>query len=444
MTVTPTSIKEETPLKKVSLKKPPLKIVLPVAIVVGFGLIAWLIMLNPSQAEKHGGKRRTEMSVEVETVKLSNYQIQVTSFGVVRPRTESTLAAQVSGMVIEVSEKFQEGAFFEEGDLLLKIESRDYLSAVIIAESDYVQANYQLSEEKARGKQAVTNWRRMGSVNKLSTLSSDATDLVLRKPQMAAAQAKSASAKARLEQAKLDLERTHLRAPYAGRVLKRNVDRGQVITANTPVADIYAVDYLEVRLPLSGRQREYVFIPEQYRYQRASLEPAADKSETAVKLQAHVGRNSYLWSGTITRAEGALDATSRQLNVIVQVDDPYDLRQDHAPPLKIGQFVEATIAGELLQDVFVLPHGAVNEDSYVFVVENGHLLKKQVEVIWSDDDRAVVSKDLKSLTVGDLLVTSPIGNATTGTPVTISVVPIYEANQKKTIDKETIDKKGID
>lgn len=401
----------------------PIKLIAPLAIIVVLALVAWIILKNPSQAKMHNNFTPPQMSVEVSTVELTDYTVKLTSYGLVRPRTESSLVAQVSGVVTEVSDRFQEGAFFETGDLILKIEGRDYKSAVVIAKADYAQAKYQLSEEEARGIQAQTNWRRMDHATTSANRStSAASDLVLRKPQMLAAQAKVASAKARLDKAKLDLTRTEIKAPYAGRVLKKNVDRGQYISANTKIGDIYAVDYLEVRMPLSSRQREFVFIPEQYRYQK-SVTADKTKKVTEVILKTSVGRKVYSWAARLTRAEGALDAVSRQLNVIAQVENPYTQRADGAPPLKIGQFVEATIIGDTLSGVFVLPRGAIKEDKYVAIVETkgdqATLVRKNIEFIWSDDDNVIVALATGSLQVGDQLIISPLGDAVDGTLVKV-------------------------
>src|SRR5690606_35291173 len=93
----------------------------------------------------------------------------------------------------------------------------------------------------------------------------DAPALVTRQPQLRAAEAAVDSARAALIQARLALERTAVVAPYAGRIRVRRADRGQVVAANTTVAEIYATDVVEVALPLTQRDLAFVDLPEQRR-----------------------------------------------------------------------------------------------------------------------------------------------------------------------------------
>ncbi len=386
------------------LTKQSLRVLLPLLVLTLSAGVAWQINQNPSQPRKVPQPKQTLLNVEAVPLQRTAYTIKLKAYGEVRPRTDGSLVAQVAGTLTQVSHQFQNGGFFERGDLMVKIDDRDYVAAVTMAESDLIQAQFELEEEIARGKQAEASWQRIGKGN-------PATALVLRKPQLAAAKARVASAHAALDQTKLDLQRTEIIAPYAGRILEKKVDVGQYVTANTKLANIYAVDYVEVRLPLSPRQIEYLTIPEQYR--------GKENTETQgprVDMIARQGHQRFHWQGTISRAESALDSSNRQLYVIAQVNDPYRQRDDGTPPLKIGQFIEATIEANTLNGVFVIPRGALYQGRTVVLVENGQLVRRDVEVIWTDEQSAVINHHLQA---GEWLVTTPLGNPVSGTRVAI-------------------------
>lgn len=353
---------------------------------------------EPSRADVKGLKVQR---IDAQRLHTQKFQIELSSYGVVKPRTESQLVAQAAGQVVKISERFREGAFFEAGDLLLEIDDRDYRAAVDVALALLIQAQAKFKEEQARAGQALRDWQRLGNGN--------AGELVLREPQLAAAQAGIASARAQLSTARLNLERTRITAPYAGRVLEKRVDQGQVVNSGTPLASIYAVDYVEVRLPLNNRQREFVDLPEQYRGGELS-----NPRSPAVTLSAQVGRSRYHWQGRVVRVEGAIDSRSRQLFVVAQVDDPYSLGPQGNPPLKVGQFVEARIQGRLLEEVFVLPRTAINQDQQVLLVEDGVLVARVLEPLWSDDQHVVVTDGLAA---GELLNLTPLGASANGTRV---------------------------
>ena len=70
------------------------------------------------------------------------------------------------------------------------------------------------------------------------------SELVLRLPQFREAKANVASATAQLEQANRNLERTKVRAPFAGRVRVRSVGLGQSVGTSTPLGAVFSVDAL--------------------------------------------------------------------------------------------------------------------------------------------------------------------------------------------------------
>ena len=322
-----------------------------------------------------------------------------------RPRTESTLLPEVSGSITELSPKFRAGEFFEQGDLLLQIDPRDYRSDVTVAEASLAQARASLAEEQARAVQA----RRRMEAPRARPASAD--DLVLRKPQLAGALAQVRSAEANLARARLNLERTTIRAPYAGRVLEQNVDVGQYVSPGTTLARVYAVDYAEVRLPLTNRQLEFVDVPEIYRNQS----PGERSTGPELELTARIGSRSHTWRGQVVRAEGAIDTQSRQIFVVGQVDDPYGKTADGRPPLKVGQFVEARIRGRTLEDVFVIPRSALRAGTQVHALDaDDRIRSRSVEVLYSDERHAVIGAGLEP---GDRLVTTSLGAGMEGVQV---------------------------
>ncbi|HEY5717461.1 MAG TPA: efflux RND transporter periplasmic adaptor subunit [Motiliproteus sp.] len=382
---------------------------------------AWMamryILANKPEPERGRPVGAALVSVEATRLQPGPFQVVLDSYGVVQPRTESQLIPQISGAVVAIADNFRDGAFFEAGDVLLRIDDRDYRAEQEIARAQLVEAELRLQEEQARADQAQRDWQRLGK--------GDAGALVLRRPQLAAAQAAIASAKARLTSAELDLERTLIRAPYAGRVLNKSVDLGQVVSPGSPLASIYAVDYVEVRLPLNSRQLQFVELPEQYR--DGGLR---SRNQPPVTVEAILGTQTYRWRGRVVRVEGAIDSSTRQLYVVAQIEDPYGRNPDGNPPLKIGQFVQARIEGVTLADVFVLPRGAVRQDDRVLVIEEGRLQPRAVRRIWHDADYVVVDQGLRA---GDILSLTPLGTGAEGSLVkaTVDGTPLEGARAER-------------
>jgi RND family efflux transporter MFP subunit len=378
------------------------KIIIPAAVVVTALLIVFFIKSNPPEARRFTSASKAAISVSVLELVPQSYQVMIDSYGTVKPRTQSLLVAQASGQIIEVSDEFREGGFFEKGDVLLKLDDRDHQAEVKSAQANLLTAEQSLLEEKARGQQALTDWKRLGG-------SSQASSLVLREPQLAAAKAQVLSAQATLEKAELDLERTKVTAPYAGRILSRSVDLGQVVSNNTQLATIYAIDSVEIRLPIKNKDLSFVNLPEQYR------DGAKNQAGSLVKFSSDLV-GEQIWQGQLARTEGAIDENAQQLYVVAKIDDPYKSTASNQYPIKIGQYIKAQIAGKTVQNALIIPNSTIYQGTYVYVVEGDVLKRKDVTFAWQNANQAMIKTGLKA---NDKLVVTPLGQVSSGTKVSI-------------------------
>jgi len=377
--------------------KKSIKILIPVAIFSVLFLLAMLIRANPPEARQRTAPAKRDLIVSAIKVQAQTYQVQLESYGTVQPRTRTTLTAQVSGQVVYVNPNVRDGGFFEKGDVLASIDTRDYQANVHIAQSILMDAFQVLSETKARSVQAQEDWENLGNEG-------DPPELVIQIPQLEAAKARVTSAKATLQKAELELERTRITAPFAGRVLQKSAAIGQVVSVNSSIAEIYATDYIEIRLPIRNRDLEFVDLPETYRGE------AVASHEINVQIVSElVGKTQ--WDAKLVRTESAIDESARQLHVIAQIDDPFAKALNGKPQLKIGQYVTARLTGSELRNVFVIPNATIYQGSYVYIAENGLLKRTDVDIAWQNENDAIIGSGLKD---GDILITTPLGQVTSG------------------------------
>jgi RND family efflux transporter MFP subunit len=343
------------------------------------------------------------MAVDVIPVERQSYQVYLQSYGTVQPRTQSTLIAQVGGQIVSVNPNVRGGGFFEEGDVLASIDARDYEADVQIAEAILMDAKQTLAEAQARSNQAREDWERLGNEG-------EASALVLRVPQLEAAKARIKSAESTLWKAQLKLERTDIVAPFAGRILKKYADVGQVVSNNTPLADIYATDYVEIRLPIRNRDLPFIDLPEIYRYEETA------EHIGGVTIRSELDGSST-WNAQLVRTEGAIDESARQLHVIAQINDPFSSHREGQKPIKIGQYVTAQLRGKMVANVLVIPNAAIYQGSYVYIVRDEILQRRNIEIAWQNDKDAIIATGLEH---GDLLVTTVLGQVTSGIRVSIA------------------------
>ncbi len=377
-----------------------IKTLLPLVVLAAAGWYGWELLRSAPEPVRRPSRPNIP-TVEVVEAQPRDYRVMIPSRGSVSPRTQSTLIPEVAGRIVEVSANFRPGGFFEAGDELLRIDDSDYRQALVIARAELAQARLNLREEQAQAEQARQDWEKLGMAGKPG-------ELTLRRPQLESRRAEVAAAQARLEQAETELRRTRIGAPYAGRVLEKKVDIGQYVSPGNILATLYAVDYVEIRLPLNDRQTAYVELPETYRGE------TAEAPGPAVEILA----DGASWSGRIVRTEGAIDPASRQLYVVAQVDDPYGRRADGRPPLKVGQFVEARIHGRELRQVYILPRGLFQGRDRVFVITpDERVQRRQLEVVWQDQEHLIAAAGLQP---GERLSAAPLPFVADGAQVQLA------------------------
>lgn len=372
------------------------KIVLPFAIIASAIALSLIMFLLKPAPEKLISPE-TALAVETQMLEKTSAQLYIQSQGTVLPRTRTALISEVSGAVLEVSPEFVVGGVFQAGDVLMQLDPTDYQVALHRAEARLISMNAKLSFEQARSAQAKKEWAMTGRP------STEAPLLALRKPYLAEAEANVLQAQAEVKQAQQKLNKTTIRAPYAGMVSEKMADVGQFVATGSKLGEIFAIDYAEVRLPMTKRDL-------------AKLDSAAisdGQSSPAVTLRASVGGTEVEWNALLVRSEGVVDQRNRAQYLIAQVDDPYNIQRRHQKPaLLMGSFVRAAIAGKKLDDIFALPRHALLEGDNVAAVDaDSRLRLKKVEKTFGDDQFYYIDNGLEE---GVEVIVSAVGIAIDG------------------------------
>ena len=379
-----------------------LRILLPL-IVIAVGAYSAFTMIQNRPAPVTQQVEIPPPSVRVISVQPENIRLKVRAEGTVAPRTETELVPEVSGRVMMVSESLAAGGFFEEGEVLLEIDQREYELAVVRARAAIAQAELRLATEEEEAAVARKEWESLGQ--------GEPRPLVVRAPQIAEAKAMLASAEAAYEKAEYDLERTVVKAPFAGRVREKRVDVGQFVSRGSSVARLYSVDYAEVRLPIPDSDLEFVNLPLAYRGQRESARGPS------VALMANFAGRRHRWQGRIVRTEGEIDPRTRMIQAIARVADPYGRARPGRPPLAVGMFVEAEIYGKSASNVFVLPRVVLRGADQVLVVDKEDRLRfRSVDILRTESDQVIIRSGLEA---GERVANSVVEAAVDGMKVRV-------------------------
>ena len=375
-----------------------------VILAAGAGGLVALQLLKPRPAVSPSVKQLP--LVRVAPVEMREGALAVAGHGLIKPRTEVALAAELSGRVTFVSPDLVTGGRFAQGNVLVRIDPEPFRAALAqaVAERQSTQASLELAEQQLkRTEQLIAQ----------NFLARQTLDERLASRDQARAQLARAEAVEKSRQ--IDLDRTVIRAPFKGRVLSEKVDPGETVQPGKELARIFADDTLEIAVSLTDR--EVALIADPWRTPGGGKQPDASATVTV----EHGGAR-YRWPARVDRVEAAVDSATRTFNVVVRVDNPGARGEpvsggaEAAPPLLVGMYATVEITGRDAGRYALVPRRALRDGSRVWLLADGNVVAIRPVIVIYDagDETAVAGLDGTSrVIVSDLKV------VTEGMPVRV-------------------------
>lgn len=378
-------------------------------ITVAVGLLAAAVAITWLLYQTRPASETTEpvyvpVTVDVVEAVRETIRIPIQAQGTVSPLQQTAVVAEVEGRIVEVADAFNVGGYIKAGEIMLRIDPRDYETALARAQAALKSAESALLQEQGQAQVALQEWRKLPAG---SQRSEQASDLYLRKPQLAQAQAQLLAATADVRTAQDNLDRSIVRAPYDALIRSKDSELGQYVSQGATLATVVSVDFAEVRLPIPQARLAYMDLP-------GIESPAGD---TPIDLYTNVGGEQTHWTGTLHRSEGVFDERSRVLFAVARIQDPYGLHSADAVPLRIGAFVNANIAGKPMPGLVALPRHVLRAGDMVPVVDiDNRVRNRKISTLRTGGDLVYVSAGLDD---GDLVILTSLDNSLTGAEVRV-------------------------
>ena len=401
------------------------QIILPIAILV-VGIIAYFGFSSLKTPPEVKAEVDNTPIVIVENIVVAPMILNVSSYGIVKPKYETSLVAQVYGEIVELSDVFVRGGFVKKGQLLARIDPNDYHAALIDAQANMASARAALEKEVAQGKVAEREW-------KLITDTSP-TELSLRKPQLAQELARVKSAQASVLLAERNLQRTEIKAPYDAMIDNRMIGLGSFVSVGTQIGKLLGTAIAEVRLPVADNELQFLI----------------DQGHNAkVKLVGSYAGKTVEWLANIARNEGVIDNKSRMTYLVAEIKNPYLLKgilaeksvtvntnitntdAGNIVPLRFGAYVKAEILGVEIAHASILPRYLVVDDKVAILDSDSKLHYATIELVRQQGANVVVSNGLID---GDRLIVSALDYPVDG--MKLALVS-DKKEQQDSVDKKT-------
>jgi RND family efflux transporter MFP subunit len=351
-----------------------------VAIAAGF----YLTKEEPPRAEKP----LEGTLVDVIRVSASRHEVDLHAKGTVVPAKEIVLQPELGGRVVWQSPELVAGGRFKVGQPILRIDPRDYKLAVESFRSEVNRAKLETRIEKRRGEVAKREWDSFGEMD----VTEEQRALAQREPQLETAKLALKAAQSALKKAQLDLTRTTLRAPFNAMVVSEDVDTGQLINPQTPVARLVGTDeyHVQVSVPVASL--------------RTVRPRSTDSPGSETTIVQRVGQETIERRGEVIRQLPDLDPGGAMARILVRIENPLGKPGDL--PLLLGSFVDVAIGAAPIEDAIRLPRVALRNGGSVYVMNDRNVLEiREVQIAWAEPDAVIVTGGLQS---NERIVTSRI------------------------------------
>lgn len=349
-----------------------------------------------ARAQDPAGAEMPPPAVTVVTLAAEDVTLTTSLPGRVLASAEAELRPQVNGIVIE--RLFEEGSLVAADDPLYRIDPRSYEAAVAQAEAALAQA-------EAQADAARRDAERVEALRDRRVASEQTQDTAIAARDAAEAAVKAAEAQ--LLGARIDLDRTTIRAPIGGMIGLAQSSQGALVTASqaNPLAVIRSIDPVHVDVTQSAAEivRWRRLGPE------AALPPEVDRTVTLRLADGSI----YEHTGSLTAAEPHVDEMTGVVTLRMAFDNPDQF-------LLPGMYVQAEIPQAQIRDAVLAPQEGVTRDRrgrpVAFVVNDQNVIEERLLEIQQDRGNMWVVSD--GLADGDRIVVEGLQRIGPGMPVT--------------------------
>ncbi|MDP2644953.1 MAG: efflux RND transporter periplasmic adaptor subunit [Desulfobacterales bacterium] len=371
--------------------------------------------------------------VEVLPVVSKNANMLIEAFGTVTPRKVLKLVAEVRGPVAATHPSFREGSFVKKGDVLIRIDQRTYALEVKsrgiqvrLAQADLKQLQQRIANLSDNIKLATADvdlarteylrLKKLAASNVAARTTLDKTEqgyiasrmhlqdlnnqMALTGSEREKLVAHLDAAKAALEQAALDLERTLVTAPFDGWVLEKLIEDGQHVNAGEYLGRIYQAGALDIEIEIPAKDLRW--LPSDF---SPGALPEAEVSFGSIDMLR-------AWKGRLSRPKAQMNEQTRMLPFIVEVNAGKAAGEGPDPlSLRPGMFVRVRIQGRIVARIVLLPRHVVHEDDTVYVMENNLLRIRPVRVLRQFKEFVYIDQGLAD---GEQVIKTPLSRASNG------------------------------
>ena len=415
-------------------------------LLLGLGVYGWFVARQKAPTRRPVVEARRVLRViavpEVDVVPL------VIGHGTAEPGQVWRAISEVKGRVEHVHDRLASGELIMAGEELLRIDPAEYELTVAQLEADIQQANAQLAELEAQS----SNYNASLSIEKASlALVENELERFRSMKRQNAASVSEVEAKERerlgqlqsiqnlensinlvpaekkiarsnpvpsrkriLQQAKMDLAKTKIVAPFDCRLGDLSIEIGQFLNTGEVLFEAHSTATTEIDTQVAPHDARRLIDSENAALLAASTTTPEIREalDLGVIVRLRSGDVSAQWEGRLERLREELDTQTRTLGIVVVVDEPYKkMIPGRRPALVRGMYCEVELRGKTRKGRAIIPRSALHEDHVYVLDSDNRLRRRRVEAEFAQADFVCLRAGLDG---GDMLIVSDPSPAVEG------------------------------
>jgi len=343
-----------------------------IASTAGVILIGFLVMFSLGSTEKHSKHRDVPPEVrlvETESINFGNIILEIEANGVIQSQRTLNFVSEATGVVLLAKNDLKDGTFVGKGETILEVDSREVENTLFTLRSGFMNAIAAvLPEIKIENAESYDRWYNYF------------INLDIHKPTPELPEISNSQEKVKLsgrqifskyyavKNQEILLSKYKIVAPFSGYIGSQGIIKGSFVSRNQTLFSLSDAQNVEIAVPLLVEEVSLL-----------------DFSKTpSVKIYSDENNESVL-NGKIFRKETNLDRNSQTINVYVTF-----YNKNLNPYFLPGNYVSLEIRGKKFYDVAQIPRYVLDNEQYVYTMEEGKLARLKVDVITIQGDVAII------------------------------------------------------
>ena len=340
----------------------------------GIIVLGFFVMFILGSTEKTSNKHEVEPEVrlvETSTVNFGDLVLEIEGNGIVESKKTLNIISEATGPVIFAKNDLKDGTFVKKGEVILEIDSREVENSLYTLRSEFLNAiALVLPEIKIEDQATYNKWHEYFHSLDLKNTTPELPEILNSQENIKLSTRNVFSKFYAVKNQEILLSKYKIIAPFSGYIKSNGVVEGSYVSRGIHLCTLADPVNVEIAVPLLTEE--------------VNLINFSSPPEVKIFPDKHEGE---IIKGKIYRKETLLNRNSQTINVYVSFTNNR-LNTYYLP----GNYVKVKIEGSFLKDVAKIPRHIVDNNNFVYTMEDGKLARKKVELVTIQGNNAIIKK----------------------------------------------------